>query len=479
MRFRLCVAAASIAAVATGVQIADESIFWPSFLAAILMGIAVTQVQPLKIGTLLIGLVVFGYIVGNRGFAQVSLAGAIPLLPAEFVLAVAGSILLYKSLVQRTSFVTKDLLNITLLVWAVLSSLRFPYDLRNFGVFALRDFATVYYAAFFFIAQDAGDTEAGRSFIRFMLLAAMGVLLVISPLYDRFPDFFMDHLTIRQTPLIYLKGDLVGTFAAAGTLIFFARYEQKRSRFALALCIGLAALASNSNNRSSMVGLIGVSVILLLCGRWRYVAIIAGATAAALVVILAIAYARSEPWEETPVYDAYERIVSIGDPLGQGNYSGKDTFYKGDNNAFRLVWWKLTYENTMHTNPLLGLGWGYDLADDFERTYYPEGSEEFSARSPHSVYMTIFGRTGFLGLIPFTVLSYVIVLRTVKALRAAKSSAYLWAAALVILSSAAFGVVLEGPMGAVVFWSILGLASSYDINDDEKEHPLSAPVELK
>jgi hypothetical protein len=29
----------------------------------------------------------------------------------------------------------------------------------------------------------------------------------------------------------------------------------------------------------------------------------------------------------------------------------------------------------------------------------------------------------------------------------------------VILTSACFGVVLEGPMGAVVFWSVLGLAN--------------------
>ena len=35
-----------------------------------------------------------------------------------------------------------------------------------------------------------------------------------------------------------------------------------------------------------------------------------------------------------------------------------------------------------------------------------------------------------------------------------------WLAAWVIFTSACFGVVLEGPMGAVVFWTILGLANA-------------------
>jgi hypothetical protein len=459
--------ASSIAAIVLGYQIAEEAFFWPSLIAGILASIALVQLQPLKIGTLLVGLLLFGYIVGNRGFAQVSVTGSIPLLPAEFALGVSGSILLYKLSTRRVSIFSNDLLNISLLAWIVLSSLRFPYDLRTYGVTALRDYATVYYAAFFYIAQDAGDTEVGRSFLKNMLLVAMGVLLVISPLFDRFPEFFLDHITFRQTPLIYFKGDLVGTFAAAGSILFFAKYEQRRSWFALALCVSLAALASNSNNRSSMLGVALVSVILLICGRWHYVALLSAAAAAAIAGTLVIAYFRSEPWEETPVFDAYEKVISIGDPTGEGNYTGKDTFYKGDNNAFRWIWWKLTIDDTVHTNPMMGLGWGYDLAGDFEQIYYPEGNEEFAARSPHSIYVTLFGRTGFVGLIPFVALTCAIIHRTFRAIRGAQRSAYIWVAALVILTSAAFGVVLEGPMGAVVFWSILGLASSYDSNPDE------------
>jgi hypothetical protein len=53
------------------------------------------------------------------------------------------------------------------------------------------------------------------------------------------------------------------------------------------------------------------------------------------------------------------------------------------------------------------------------------------------------------------------LVRTLRSVRSTDAgTAGLWCAAWVILVSACFGVVLEGPMGAVVFWTILGLASA-------------------
>ena len=43
--------------------------------------------------------------------------------------------------------------------------------------------------------------------------------------------------------------------------------------------------------------------------------------------------------------------------------------------------------------------------------------------------------------------------------------------------SACFGVVLEGPMGAVVFWTILGLAHSQTAEEPEATAPLQADRE--
>ena len=463
LRIRLWTAASAVAAVFLGTLIAQGSFFLPTLVAGFLGAVAMAQIQPVRIGTLLLGFALFGYIVGNRGFAQITLTQNLPILPAEFVLGVTGSILIFRAVRKKASPVRKDFLNVALFIWIVLSSVRFFYDLQKFGIIALRDYATIYYAAFFYVAQDAGRTGSGRSFLRLILLMAMGALAAISPLYDLFPNFFLETLTFRQIPIIFFKGDLLGTFAAAGSLLFYACFERRRSWAALAVCLVLAALAMESNNRASMVGLAVACVALAIGRRWRYPAIFLSAAVGASCIILAVAFVRNTPWQQTQVYETYEKVVSIGDPTGQGNYIGNETSNKGDNNAFRWIWWQLTIEETMRTNPWLGMGWGYDLSEAFERLYYPEGNDEFAARSPHSIFVTLFGRTGAVGLIAFAAVTGAILVRSVQSIRAKRESAYLWAAVLVILSSSAFGVVLEGPMGAVIFWAMLGLASSYDI----------------
>jgi hypothetical protein len=48
----------------------------------------------------------------------------------------------------------------------------------------------------------------------------------------------------------------------------------------------------------------------------------------------------------------------------------------------------------------------------------------------------------------------------------------------VLLVAACFGVVLEGPMGAAVFWTILGLASATSTSERERrdaQDALNAP----
>ena len=89
---------------------------------------------------------------------------------------------------------------------------------------------------------------------------------------------------------------------------------------------------------------------------------------------------------------------------------------------------------------------------------------------------------GVIGLIPFLMLVATMIRRTRRAARLGPSSeTALWCAAWIILVSACFGVVLEGPMGAVVFWTLLGLASSARtaIAAGENESPDSSDLHLR
>jgi O-antigen ligase len=227
-----------------------------------------------------------------------------------------------------------------------------------------------------------------------------------------------------------------------------------------------------TNSRSSMVGLAVGAGLLMLAGRWRFVAALGAGVIVTAVGILLVAQVRNQSWKQTPLYSVYERTVSIADPLGQRTYQDEETLSKGDNNVFRMVWWQAAVDETVKGNLWFGLGFGHDLAYNFIRQYYPDSSEEFSARSPHNVLITVFARMGVVGSVAFLALLVACALRTLRVLRnnaapVADSGAF-WCAAWVLLVAACFGVVLEGPMGAVVFWTILGLASATTTAEQEQ-----------
>jgi O-antigen ligase len=193
-------------------------------------------------------------------------------------------------------------------------------------------------------------------------------------------------------------------------------------------------------------------------------------------VIFGISQIRGQRIEQTVFYDMYERVVSLTDPYGEKSYSGEETSDKGDNNAFRITWWRIIVDETLSTNPAFGLGWGYDLAEPFIRVYEPEVTEEFAVRSPHNVVLTVFARTGIVGVIPFLAIIAAVGCRGWKSIRANMEGAGLWCSAFAVLISSFFGVVLEGPMGAVIFWTVLGMANAGTYIGGS---PATGPTELK
>jgi O-antigen ligase len=462
-RNRISGTGAAVLAIAMAVEIANEQFFWPALCAVVLVAIALVHTLPYRFSTLLLGILLAGYIVGNRGFAQLSASSRFPLLPAELVLLLVGLIFLTHCAFRRELPFRRDALDFALLGWIICGTLRLPLDVKQFGFAAVRDYATVYYAAFFFLVRWAARESASRQFIWHCLLVSCGALALVFPLFTTFPSFFTSLLLVRGTPLIYFKGDLAGTFMAVGAILFFLRFEERRSWWALLLSLALIGIVVSTDNRASMLGLIVAMTILFLRGRWKFAAFQAIAGVVAVLAVLLVAQARNKPWTQTPLFGLYEKVLSVADPFGARQYSGDATYNKGDNNVWRAVWWRVCIDEAVETNPWLGLGWGYDLAQPFVRVYYPEGGDDFSTRSPHNVLVTIFARTGVIGLATFLAVLIAIGWRAWRAAKEAPlATAGMWVGLWAIITSACLGVVLEGPMGAVVFWSMLGLASAFD-----------------
>lgn len=465
-RDRLIIACALAAALFLGVRIAEGELS-PALGAAALAALVVLRLRLVPdVLTAVLGGLLFGYLVGNRGFAQQIPLPGLPVLFAEMGLGIGAVILFVRTALERRLPWRFDALNLALLAWIVVSSVRLPLDVRLHGFAALRDYALVYYAGFFFLAQEVARREAGRRWLHGAWVAASIALLVAYPLHEVAPHFFYETLTWRGVPWIAIKADLAGTFAAAAALYAAVRWGAGGGRRWALLTVASLGLAGYVVSRA---GFVGMAVVCVLMPRGRAQL----GLAALLLVILGVLVSLPpvmtghKAWRETRLYDVYEHVVSIGDVTGSRAYRGDLSSDTGDNTRFRLVWWRMVVKKTLAENPLTGAGFGADITEAFVREYFGLAERDFNARSPHNVLLTVFGRTGLIGALAF--IAFVTALgrqawRTTRVARtqvAAIPAAALGCAASVIFVSACFGVVLEGPMGAVVFWTLLGLAHGW------------------
>jgi hypothetical protein len=474
-----------------GLRIADAALTAPLTVGGVFLCVIIAHVSPVGFNPFVLGLLIAGYVLGNRGFAQFSVSGSLPLFPAELGITATLAVLLWRCVDGGKLPWRNDFLNWALLLWMAVSTVRLPFDVRAYGPMALRDYAMVYYALFFFVAQEALAPGAAWRWVRGCVLAGTGVLPALYGAFLLWPDFFLSTLTLRGMPLIWFKGDLAGTFMGIGALAWFCAFERGRTGWrwlAVPVSLGLVAALLATENRAAMLALVAGALVMVAGGRWKFVAALTAAGVVAVVAILAWAQFAGRPWEKTPLYGVSQRVVSVVDFRGSRDYSAAaGAEAKGDNNRFRAIWWQTVVDETVATNPWTGLGFGHDLAGNFLRVYYADSGDTFTARSPHNLLLSIFARTGGVGLGAFLILCAAMLWRTWRAARSGKRGTerrgreaeatwqgeawcYVWA----IFTSACFGVVLEGPMGAVVFWILLGAAAARSQQDSREVVEITA-----
>lgn len=445
-----------------GVGISNEDYGWATVTALACCWLLIEKTSDALPDAWLLAVVLVGYVVGNRGFAQLHPSARLPLLPAEAVLLVAVPSLAFRMAMKRVPGVRRDALNYLLVLWIVVGAARLPLDLREYGVMALRDFAMVYYAAFFFIAQAYGSHAPSDRILKGALTAAFLLLPPVVVSIQLAPDFLLEHFTVQGVPVIYQKSDLIATSLAGGFFWLWTRAEKSgRRAWVLPAALSLLLIGVVPSPRAAMAAVLCTNALWLAVRRWRIVAAQAAWVAAGSVVALCIALALGSDLKTTAPYSAYEHAVSVFDPGGTRTYINTESGDLGGNNQFRLIWWRDVISETLSVNPVLGLGFGADLASRFLSEYEPLADETFAARSPHSMAVSVFGRQGIVGIVLWAAVSAYLGRMVWRLFRRGEPDG-VGLASIVCATwvSACFGVVLEGPMGAVVFWTVAGLANA-------------------
>ncbi len=462
LRLRLFLVFGAAIAISVGVDLSNEDYGLAVLVALFSCWVIVERTSDAPPDVWLLAATLIGYVVGNRGFAQLQPSRQIPLLPAEAVLLVAIPALIVRIAMKKAAGFRSDCLNYSLLVWILYGTVRLPFDLRQFGIMALRDYAMIYYAAFFYIGQAFGADAGSTRVLKGALTTAFVTLLPVVLSIHFFPDYLIEHLTWHGIPLIYQKSDLIATSLAAGFFWLWTRRSPKsRYMWPLLAAASILLIGVMVSPRAAMAATVITTILWLLVGRWRIAAALAGIVFGGAVLTLAVLAVTGKDLRTSAPYSAYEHAISIFDPEGTGSYVNGESGDPGDNNRFRWIWWRDVCEETLGTNPVFGLGFGSDLAARFLADYDLLSDETFAARSPHSMVVTTFGRMGFLGLAIWIVVSASTARITWRLLRRGDADSLgLASVACVIWMSACVGVVLESPMGAVIFWTVLGLANS-------------------
>jgi hypothetical protein len=462
LRLGLFLAAGVAVGIAIGVNISDGDYGLAVLAALASLWVIIERTSQAPPDAWLLGATLIGYVVGNRGFAQLQPVTQIPLLPAEAALLVAVPALALRIATSAAAPYRRDALNLAVLAWLLYGTIRLPFDLSRFGIIALRDFAMIYYAVFFYLGQAFGSHPPSDRALRRSLTIAFVTLLPVVVSIQFFPTFFFDHFTWRGIPVIYQKSDLIATSLAAGFFWLWTRRNPKgRFVWPLLAAASILLIGIMVSPRAAMAATAITTALWLASGHWRIAAALAGIVAGASALTLAGLSLAGRDLRTSAPYSAFEHARSIFDPEGTGSYVNAESGDPGDNNRFRWIWWRDVCSETLSTNPVFGLGFGSDLAARFLADYDLLADETFSARSPHSMAVTTFGRMGFVGLAAWLAVSACMA-RLVWRLfrRGTPDDLGLASVTCVIWISACVGVVLESPMGAVIFWTTLGLANS-------------------
>ncbi|MDX1661274.1 MAG: O-antigen ligase family protein [Gemmatimonadota bacterium] len=407
---------------------------------------------------LFLAFVLLGYATLGRGFAYV---GAPPLYVGEAALATGLVAVLAVGGLGRVFRSPVSWLLVVFMAWGAFCTL--PY-LGTHGMAALRDAVLWGYGVFALIVAAVllrtgwwrRIVPAYASWLPFLVLWVPLGLLLTEWATDRFGGGALVPQLKPGDAAVHLTG--IGAFLLLG--LYSAR-DRGRGwlEWAWTGVWLIGFLFAATQNRGGMVSAaIGLGLVLLFRPTHRWLKIALPALVLGAVLVAADVEVEMGGRREISARQLAQNALSVVgvEPEGESLQSTVD---------WRLQWWSDIVDYTVFGSHFwTGKGYGVNLADS---DGYQVDQRDSSLRSPHNGHLSVLARSGVPGFALWILLHGAFAVVMVRShLRESRDGREAWArfdlwilafwAAFMV--NATFDVFLEGPMGGIWFWSIMGAA---------------------
>ena len=400
-----------------------------------------------------LAVILTGYAFLSRGFAHV---GAAPVFVGEIALGLGILAVIVTGF--RTRFSVPQQILIAFIGWGVLTTV--PH-IPTYGVNSLRDGAFWGYALFaLMIPLVIREVHFERivSIYRWVLPAFL-LWVPIAALLNNSVAASLPRVFGSDEPLLVFKGGDMGVhLAGVAAFLLVGLYASNARGLRVpdvllwtAWLAGFGVVAAA--NRGGLLAVsAGVALVFLLRPSRRVVPLVA---IGLFVVGLALLF--------NPVIGSGPRPLSVQQIASNALSIASDTETGLESTEqWRLDWWGKIVGYTFG-GPYFwtGKGFGIDLASD-------DGFRGVAGdnRSPHSGHMTALARMGVPGFSLWIAMHAAFGISLFRAFRRARRDGnVLWAQIdlwllvywLAAMVNGAFDVYLEGPQGAIWFWTVMGL----------------------
>jgi hypothetical protein len=417
-------------------------------------------------------LVVFaGYVLLNRNFAELHIpVGALPVYVGELLLAVSlpWAIVNWPRQARGLSSFW-----FALGLWLIYAFARLLAGGFGYGLDAIRDFAIAYYGLFALVGYAIWPSVSHKTWTLFFTLLFVAIIPVQAFVIIAGP--FGMPIPGSDDPTYVNRQDVMAVSLIAAATFFLLVLRAARLVAARIAVSSLAlGLVIPQEVRAATLGAAVLLGVFAVQRRWGVLlGLLALPVASYALISLAGVEVRGRNGSSSPEVWLNRQVSTVSALLGgdaatearRGVFAGRDVGL--DTVAWRLAWWNALIDDVSSSadKTFFGNGFGADLTAPLG--FQPDPTNPRLLRSPHNFVLTLLARSGLVGLtlwLAVVALWLVPVLASIRgATRAGRQSDadyVLWLTAypVAIVVAALFGVVLEGPYGAIPCYILLGMS---------------------